>query len=64
MLLIGGNMDKQIECYKCGCYLGIIRDALLYTDMYFICGTCARPKRKEEYDMPDFFKDIFGSQFK
>lgn len=57
-------MDKQIECYKCGCYLGIIRDALLYTDMYFICGTCARPKRKEEYDMPDFFKDIFGSQFK
>jgi DNA-directed RNA polymerase subunit RPC12/RpoP len=51
--------DKRIECYKCGKELGIIRDALLYNDMYYVCGRCIRPQ-KESPAMPDFFNDFFG----
>jgi protein-arginine kinase activator protein McsA len=57
--------DKDIHCYKCSKYLGVIRDAKLHKDMYYICGSCARPKskRSEEYnEVPDFLKDIFGGK--
>ena len=52
--------EKRIECYKCGKFLGIIRDGLLHKDMYCICGNCATPRQQSKNDVPDFLKDIFG----
>ena len=51
--------EKRIECYKCGKFLGIIRDGLLHKDLYYICGKCVRPVRQKSV-MPDFMKEVFG----
>ena len=64
-------MDKHIVCYKCGRKLGVIRDALLYNDMYYVCGACLRPKQSEHSDvrisandLPDFFSTLFNMNSK
>ena len=53
-------MDKRIECYKCGKFLGIIRDGLLHKDLYYICGNCIKSVREKKNEMPDFMQGIFG----
>lgn len=55
----GVYMD--IRCYKCGLYLGEIRDATLRKNIWHICEGCARPKK---VDLPQEFKDLFGGAFK
>lgn len=53
--------DKRIECYKCGKFLGIIRDGWLHKDLYYVCKECIiKPREQAKNDMPEFMKDIFG----
>lgn len=50
---------RKIYCYKCGKYLGEIRDATLLKGIRFDCGACGKPK----YDMPPGFEKLFGGIF-
>jgi hypothetical protein len=56
---------RQIHCYKCGGFLGEIRDAKLKKDMYHVCGKCVRTERTnnmaKNYENPaeNFFKGVF-----
>ena len=58
-----GGVYMDIRCYKCGLYLGEIRDATLRKNIWHICEGCARPKKKD-CDLPKEFKDLFGGAFK
>lgn len=41
--------DRIIYCNKCGCYLGVIRDAKLKKGMTFACGVCPTAKPREKF---------------
>ena len=58
-------MSRELHCYKCGGYLGEVRDATLKKDMYHVCGKCVRIEHaarsaRQQYDGNDFLESIFN----
>lgn len=56
---------RKVHCYKCGKYLGEIRDATLRKNIYHICEFCAsvEVKPKQKAATPNVFDSIFGDIF-
>lgn len=54
----------KINCYYCGLHLGEIRDATVRKNTKYLCGACADlHKPSARVEMPDFFKNVFGSRY-
>lgn len=66
---------RHIDCFRCGSYLGIIRDARLRKDAQHACGGCVtalkaadlamktKPKMPPNEDFVEgFFGDLFGKR--
>ena len=59
--------DRDIHCYVCNKYVGVIRDAKLMKGLKFVCPSCSEVDDiKDDYyssKVPDAFTDLFGDIF-